>query len=377
MSASTAPTRRITAASLGKIPTTRARRLISLLTRSSGLVDQIFDQWARGNAVNARTSALAWSISGPIFGKDLVSWSRTSSQVAATVVASGWAKMVRNTAATMSVWVLGTRASRLRATWTRQRWCAVPWKDRLRAAMRPACWSEITSRTPPSPRFFRSVRKARQNTSSSLSPTSRPHHDRDLAAAVGGDPGRDHDGHRHDLGGGVADVEVGGVEVDIRERGVVQPPLAEGGEDLVEAGADPGRLRLGEAGVDAQRGDQVVDRAGRHAADVGLHHHRIQGLVDAAAGFEDDREERPLPQLRDPQLDVTGLGGQQPVTCAVTLGHPGTGAFVLRGADQLGRLGFDQLLHDHPNRLADQIDAPPGAECVKELGHGRLGQGHR
>src|SRR6188472_1933721 len=107
MSARTAPTRRITAASLGKMPTTRARRLISLLTRSSGLVDQIFDQCARGNAVNARTSVFASSIRGPIFGKDLVSWSRTSSQVAATVVASGWAKMVRNTAATMSVWDLG------------------------------------------------------------------------------------------------------------------------------------------------------------------------------------------------------------------------------------------------------------------------------
>ena len=37
MSARTAPTRRMTAASLGKIPTTRARRLISLLSRSSGL----------------------------------------------------------------------------------------------------------------------------------------------------------------------------------------------------------------------------------------------------------------------------------------------------------------------------------------------------
>ena len=46
----TAPTRRMTEASLGKMPTTRARRLISLLSRSSGLVDQILDQWARGNA---------------------------------------------------------------------------------------------------------------------------------------------------------------------------------------------------------------------------------------------------------------------------------------------------------------------------------------
>jgi hypothetical protein len=40
--------RGITAASLGKMPTARARRLISLLTRSSALVLQVLDQCARG-----------------------------------------------------------------------------------------------------------------------------------------------------------------------------------------------------------------------------------------------------------------------------------------------------------------------------------------
>ena len=84
-----APTRRMTAASLGKIPTTRERRLISLLTRSSGLVDQILRQCARGKPVNARTSALASSISGPILGNDVASWSRTSSQVALTAAGVG------------------------------------------------------------------------------------------------------------------------------------------------------------------------------------------------------------------------------------------------------------------------------------------------
>lgn len=53
-----------------------------LLIRSSGLLDQIFTQWARGNAANASTSALASSISGPAFGNDAASWSRTSSQTA-------------------------------------------------------------------------------------------------------------------------------------------------------------------------------------------------------------------------------------------------------------------------------------------------------
>ena len=42
------------------------------------------------------------------------------------------------------------------------------------AATSPACWSEITSGTPARPRFFNEVRKPRQNTSSSLSPTSKP-----------------------------------------------------------------------------------------------------------------------------------------------------------------------------------------------------------
>src|SRR3954452_3904539 len=55
--------------------------------------------------------------------------------------------MVRNTAATMSLCDFGTNASRLRAKWTRQRWCPTPWKMRASAATRPLCWSEMTSPT--------------------------------------------------------------------------------------------------------------------------------------------------------------------------------------------------------------------------------------
>ncbi len=58
-SARMAPTSRITEASSGKICTTLARRFTSLLSRSSGLFDQIFRQCSGGNAKNARTSALA------------------------------------------------------------------------------------------------------------------------------------------------------------------------------------------------------------------------------------------------------------------------------------------------------------------------------
>jgi hypothetical protein len=42
----------------------------------------------------------------------------------------------------------------------------------------------------------------------------------DLSGAVRGDASRDHDGHRQDLPGGVADVQVGRVEIDIGELDV-------------------------------------------------------------------------------------------------------------------------------------------------------------
>jgi hypothetical protein len=61
MWARTAPTRRLTAAGLGKIPTTRERRLISLLIRSSGSVDEVSGDAPWGKVVNAKTFAMALS----------------------------------------------------------------------------------------------------------------------------------------------------------------------------------------------------------------------------------------------------------------------------------------------------------------------------
>ena len=60
-SARTAPTRQRTAGRLGKMPTTSVRRLISLLRRSRGLLDQIFFQWTAGKLEKARTSGPASS----------------------------------------------------------------------------------------------------------------------------------------------------------------------------------------------------------------------------------------------------------------------------------------------------------------------------
>jgi len=79
---------------------------------------------------------------------------------------------------------------------------------------------------------------------------------------------------------------VGRVQEDVGEHGVVQRPFLERGQFFVEFAADPRHLRLGDPGVGAQRFDQVIDRTGGHSVDVGLHHHREQGPVDAAPAFE-------------------------------------------------------------------------------------------
>jgi hypothetical protein len=100
--------------------------------------------------------------------------------------------------------------------------------------------------------------------------------------------------------------------------------------------------------------------------DVGLHHHRVQRLVDAAAGLEGDREERPLAQLRDPQLDVAGLGGQHPAPVAVALSDTVIGELIQCGADPFGGLELDQLLERDADRIADQIHAITGTERLED-----------
>jgi hypothetical protein len=69
---------------VGEDPDQTGAALDLLVHPLQRFVDQIFCQCARGSAVKARTSVLASSISGPVFGNALVSLSRTSSQVSLT-----------------------------------------------------------------------------------------------------------------------------------------------------------------------------------------------------------------------------------------------------------------------------------------------------
>jgi hypothetical protein len=136
--------------------------------------------------------------------------------------------------------------------------------------------------------------------------------------------------------------------------------------------ADAADLALGHPGVDAQGGHQVVDLAGRHAVDEGLHDHGPQGAVDAPARLEERGEERALAQLGDVQLDVTGLGREEAAARAVAVSGALGGPLVSLGADHLGGLEVDQLLEDERHRVAQYVGAATGPDGSEQVGQGRL-----
>jgi len=110
---------------------------------------------------------------------------------------------------------------------------------------------------------------------------------------------------------------------------------------------------------------------------VGLHHNGVERLVDASPALEDLGEERALPKLRDLQLDVAGLGREQPGAMAVAVVRALVGAFVRSGADERGRLGVDEPLEDELDARADEIDVLAGAKRVEERRRVKIRLGHR
>ena len=205
----------------------------------------------------------------------------------------------------------------------------------------------------------------------------------DLPATVGGDRGGDDDGHRGDLpaadraaGSGAADMQVGGVEEHIRERGVVQRPVPERRDLLVQPGADPRHLRLRDAGPDpsaATRSStarvetpftQASITTAYRAWSIRRRRSKMTGKNDPCRSFGIRSSTSPAwvatSRGRDPFRSVTRLV-----------------AFVAAGADDLAGLGLDQFLHHQPDRFADQVHALPGTERLQQLGCDRLRQRHR
>jgi hypothetical protein len=122
----------------------------------------------------------------------------------------------------------------------------------------------MTSFVPASPRVFSDRRNAVQKRPVLRVADGEPE---DLTAPVGGDTGGDHDrlGHhpRSLAVAGATDpgLAAGRVEEHIGERGLREAAVGEVGDLLIEIGADPGDLGLGDPGVGAQGADEVVDLA--------------------------------------------------------------------------------------------------------------------
>ncbi len=194
-------------------------------------------------------------------------------------------------------------------------------------------------------------------------------------SAISADAGRDHDGLADDPTG-QAHLAVRRIQEHVGEREVVEGAGAPERDLGVELRADPADLALADPGA-PHRDHQVVDPAGAHPFDVGLHDDRVQRHVDPPAGVEQRGEERPGPDLRDPHRQVPGRRGDGLVAGAVALGRAGLASLVHAGADVRGRLRVDELLHDRAEQLAHELASIGAAHHLEQLKQGRLVQGHR
>ena len=124
-------------------------------------------------------------------------------------------------------------------------------------------------------------------------------------------------------------------------------------------------------GPHPHRLNQIVDRAGRHALDVGLLDHRSQRLLGHPPRLQEAREVAPLPQLRDLQLDRAGPRLPGPVAVAVSTFFPraitATRSFVREASAPAASCILSGVVQElpGPSRLrlrVGRLQHPPGLE---------------
>ena len=199
------------ASSLGKMPTTSVRRLISPLRRSSGLVRvQLGAVLRREGHVGQHVGLGLVHEGGELghLGPELVGDRCATARLAAS--ASSWAKAVAMKAETTRRPLLPAWASALRMKWTRQR-CQVALSTLATAALMPSWASETTSLTPRRPRRVSLRRNSVQN---GLGLGGADVHAEHLAPAVAVDADRDDHGDRDDAAV-LAHLHVGGVDPQV------------------------------------------------------------------------------------------------------------------------------------------------------------------
>lgn len=63
-------------------------------------------------------------------------------------------------------------------------------------------------------------------------------------------------------------MDIGRVEIHVRELGVTQRPVTERSDPVPQTGTDPRHFRFGDPGIDTERDNQVANRTGGNAVDV-------------------------------------------------------------------------------------------------------------
>lgn len=94
-------------------------------------------------------------------------------------------------------------------------------------------------------------------------------------------------------------MQVGGLEVDVGVSGLIQGPVQQGGPLSCRCLTDAVDLGSGDADLHAQGRHQFIDLAGGNPAHVQLLNDGAAGLIQAAAGFKDRRQEAATTQLGD------------------------------------------------------------------------------
>jgi hypothetical protein len=177
-------------------------------------------------------------------------------------------------------------------------------------------------------------------------------HAQHFATAVRVDP--DSDDHRDgDDAMVAADLHVGRVEPDIGPV-ALERPIEEGLDPFVDLLAQPRHLALGHARA-AHRPDQVVDRARRHALDIGFLDDGGQRLLRHPPRLEEAREVRALAQLGDAQFDHSGPRLPIPVAIAVALDEPVGRALAMPRPGPGAHLQLHQPFGGKADHLAQDI----------------------
>src|SRR5215204_3818468 len=264
-----APTSLMTAGSFGKMPTTSARRLISRLSRSSGLVEAIWAQCSRGKAMYTSTSSREASIRSASVGKRSRKVSATCRHCAWAASAVSWAKIVFSRAKTAGRCFGCTRASALAALMggvedlrgRSPQALMVIGNNELHAPQAPIR-QRAQKRRPEGFGFRRAGGHAQH-----LAPPIRVHANSDYHSDRD-DPAR------------LARLQVRRVDPQIRP-GALDGAGEEGVHPLVDLRAQPRDLALRDAGR-PHGFDEVVHGPGRDPMDIGLLDHGRERLLGRA-----------------------------------------------------------------------------------------------